>query len=273
VCEELEKCFDKGRVFGSGEWGTVQAVKDKRTGALRAAKTIPWKNFTDEGEFERQMKIARRLKHPHLVRLYGVFLGAEQVHLVMEPCTGGDLQHRINTRSTLKSRGLPKKEVASYIWQMLRGIAYLHHCEVVHRDIKPGHYLLQDEHSDIVKLADLTSARCFQKGVPFTDPCGSKPFFAPEVLSAQYGSKCDIWSIGVVSFLLVTGLHPIAPDDYEVHVTEKPIVFGQEWSKHKDLKLIVEEMLTRDPGGRPTAKQLLKTNAKLGDRPSVCCMS
>lgn len=265
--------------LGSGEIGVIRALQCKGTGEKRAVKTVLHEKIRDKAAFYNQLVIGARARHPHVVRLLEVFESEDCVHLVMEKCAGGNLHQKIFTRSSMRSNGLPLKTVVPYIAQMLKSIAYLHHYRIAHRDIKPSHYLLVDDVSDTIKLTDFSSARVFRKDGVLSGRSGSAPYFAPEVLEEQYNCMCDVWSVGIVTYMLITGRYPLPADSFEAYEEmlkeRRGIDFeGKEWSAYKDEGMqLVQALLAWNPEERPPAKKLLR-NPWLKSRgmPRRCCV-
>mmetsp|Transcript_69634 Transcript_69634/g.166159 ORF Transcript_69634/g.166159 Transcript_69634/m.166159 type:complete len:396 (+) Transcript_69634:147-1334(+) len=270
----LENHYVTTKELGKGSYGVVYCVRHRRTGLLRALKSIPFDKLEDPSHFKDELEIARQLNHPYIVKLYEVFQTGECVHLVMELCGGGSLAEMLASANAaaVKAAGrgsrakLPVEKTGRFMWQMLAGIAYLHHHRIIHRDIKPENYLVQHrgEHTTL-KLADFGLACSFKKGRPLKDILGTPCYVAPEVLNARYDERCDVWSVGVVSFVLCTGHHPFAygKGDKAKVVLER-IRFNHmdpaeaHWDdSRKEAKELVFEMLTRDPEQRPSAKKLL----------------
>merc|ERR1719265_356308 len=124
----------------------------------------------------------------------------------MEFCAGGDLYKMIKGRVLFK---LGSEAVAVYLWQMLSGIAYLHHHQFVHRDIKAENYMLKDNSRDArLKLMDFGLSCRFEKGQMMTAILGTAYCMAPEVLEGSYNELCDIWSIGVTTYYMSVGYPP-----------------------------------------------------------------
>eukprot|EP00439_Symbiodinium_sp_Y106_P047625 s207_g6.t1 len=266
----LENHYVTTKELGKGSYGVVYCVRHRRTGLLRALKSIPFDKLEDTAQ----------LNHPYIVKLYEVFQTGERVHLVMELCGGGSLAEMLASANdaAVKAAGrgyrakLPVEKTGRVRWQMLAGIAYLHHHRIIHRDIKPENYLVQHrgEHTTL-KLADFGLACSFKKGRPLKDILGTPCYVAPEVLNARYDERCDVWSVGVVSFVLCTGHHPFAYGKGD----KAKVVLERIRSNHmdpaeahwdesrKEAKELVFQMLTRDPAvgrdpeQRPSAKKLL----------------
>lgn len=262
---------------GQSAFGLVVEVKCKTTLKRFAAKKIPCV------QMKLEIAIAKLLDNPHIVKLHSVIESDDHFHLVMDLCKGGPLSAWIESRKRVSEHGemsyLPpsSRDAAILIWQMLKGVAYLHHHRIAHRNIKPSKFLLTEDAFDVsLKLGDFALACRYHKGCPMTQPVGSLWYMAPEVMMGQYTSACDIWSIGCTAFLLSvhSGMFvgeediKVAEDDQrhdaEVRrlVLRSPINYeSMLWSQHaRDLRMLVAAMLQRDPKIRPSARKLLTKN-------------
>eukprot|EP00931_Biecheleriopsis_adriatica_P102545 TRINITY_DN7749_c0_g1_i1.p1 TRINITY_DN7749_c0_g1~~TRINITY_DN7749_c0_g1_i1.p1 ORF type:complete len:398 (+),score=79.36 TRINITY_DN7749_c0_g1_i1:129-1322(+) len=271
----LENHYTVSKTLGKGAYGVVYEVVQRKTGELRALKSISFEKLEDPGAFKDELAIARQLDHPYIVRLYEVFQTGECVHLVMELCSNGTLSKMLadannaaikaTGRSTARAR-LPNDLIGKFMWQMLSGIAYLHHHRIIHRDVKPENYLVQTKSPNIfLKLADFGLACFFKKGRPLKDILGTPCYVAPEVLCGRYDERCDIWSIGVVCFVLCIGHHPFARSKGDTakvvlkRIRDKEIAYGEDdWeSICPEAKRHTLQMMEWDAEKRPRAKQII----------------
>lgn len=276
--EKLSKHYSLRGVLGKGGAGTVSRAKRRHTGELRAVKSMPLAKL---GQGSPELRLQPRLRHPHVIALLEAFRDEQEVHLVMELCAGGSLLHRIqhfwddvdrDLRKGAKSlarsccKGLPATIVGRYAWQMLAGLAYLHHHRLVHRDVKPENYLLMSKHDSApLKLADFGLASSFVRGVPMTRKVGTLHYAAPEVFACSYDERCDVWSAGVVLFTASVGYRPFhgKTDDETVALIKKgDIVFkAKDWQPLPAvLKALVAEMTTKDLALRPHVKEIVAGN-------------
>eukprot|EP00747_Dinoflagellata_sp_TGD_P170647 gnl/TRDRNA2_/TRDRNA2_202748_c0_seq1.p1 gnl/TRDRNA2_/TRDRNA2_202748_c0~~gnl/TRDRNA2_/TRDRNA2_202748_c0_seq1.p1 ORF type:complete len:568 (-),score=102.21 gnl/TRDRNA2_/TRDRNA2_202748_c0_seq1:133-1836(-) len=288
ACGTLKEHYTIEQKLGEGAYGTVVAGRSNKTKKPCAVKSIPFEKLENLQDFEKELYVAKKLRHPYIVLLHEVFRGEREVHLVMELCTGGSFIDKITL--TLKREyilqgrgpGLPVDMVAKYMWQMVAGIAYLHHNRIAHRDVKPENYLLRsgDDSADLV-LIDFGFARRYTKGKPMTTRVGTVYYIAPEVLEGSYSEKCDVWSLGVVSYVAFCGCPPFdgETDPEIVQAVKKGNVTFEEmaWKRVPEpAKALIKELLTRDASTRPGAKMVVDQNAWLrkNGKPSQstgCC--
>jgi len=275
VCSMAGNVVDEYEVMemlGEGGFGAVFKVKKRDTSALLALKSIPRENVGDEELFERELEISRKLNHPYIIRLHETYNDTQAYHLVMDLCTGGDFHKFIvdscHSFGGHHRGGLQASEVGKYIWMMLNGIAYMHNYRFAHRDIKPENYLIVDKGARSgIKLIDFGLGRSYKKGEKMKSQVGTIAYVAPEVMTSPegYDEKCDIWSIGVVVYVMACAEMPfIGKNDSEIlHQARKGKVDfkGQDWARQpKEVRDLVLELLTLAPGQRPSARDLLMSN-------------
>lgn len=250
----------EGTPLGEGSFGSAFKAKCKTTQIERAVKSIEIKNVKNPARFEREINIAKQLDHPNVVRLFETFRDAKKIYLVMELCTGGELFDRIVDEAP---SGFDEQQAATYIRQILSALCYLHAHRFAHRDVKPENFLFHDREADSsLKIIDFGLACHFEPGAPMSTKAGTAYYVAPEVLKGGYNEKCDIWSAGVIAFVLLCGFPPFAGDtDAEIlkKVKEGSFEFrSPEWDPvSHGAKNLVTQMLTVDPSLRPSAEVLL----------------
>mmetsp|Transcript_36439 Transcript_36439/g.104806 ORF Transcript_36439/g.104806 Transcript_36439/m.104806 type:complete len:428 (+) Transcript_36439:140-1423(+) len=264
--------YDVLEKLGEGGFGAVFRVRKRDTSELLALKSIPRENVGDEELFERELEISRKLNHPYIIRLHETYNDTQAYHLVMDLCTGGDF-HRYILDSCVsfagRNRGgLQASEVGKYVWMMLNGIAYMHNYRFAHRDIKPENYLIVDKGARSgIKLIDFGLGRSYNKGEKMKSRVGTIAYVAPEVMTSHegYDEKCDLWSIGVVVYVMACAEMPfIGKSDSETldQAKKGKVDFkGQDWARQpEEVRDLVMELLTMAPGQRPSARDLLMSN-------------
>eukprot|EP00927_Polykrikos_kofoidii_P073193 TRINITY_DN69264_c0_g1_i1.p1 TRINITY_DN69264_c0_g1~~TRINITY_DN69264_c0_g1_i1.p1 ORF type:complete len:566 (+),score=114.07 TRINITY_DN69264_c0_g1_i1:117-1700(+) len=245
--------------LGEGSFGSVHSAKCRKTGLVRAVKAIEWKAVKNPARFEREINIAKKLDHPNVVRLFETFQDAKKVYIVMELCTGKELFDRIVDEAP---SGFDEMKAATYIRQILAALSYLHNNKFAHRDVKPENFLFHSkEPESSLKLIDFGLACKFEEGTPMHTKAGTAYYVAPEVLKGSYDEKCDVWSAGVISFILLCGFPPFSGDDDPqiLHrVREGNFEFkSPEWDTiSQGAKNLATQMLTVDPSLRPSAQAL-----------------
>merc|ERR1719330_1389695 len=249
------------KVLGEGSYGSVQKCEYYDTGQLRAVKTINKTLVKNPEQFKEEMAIMKILDHPNIVRLYETFEDQRNVYLVLELCTGGELFDRI-----LADGKFTEQAAASSIRQMLRAVNYMHQNFIMHRDLKPENWLLANGDVETVKmdlkLIDFGLSKRFVEGEFATTKAGTPYYVAPEVLEGKYAEQSDVWSIGVIMYILLCGSPPFAGNDTVAVLDSvrkaKPAFDKKEWKGvSPDAKQMLKGLLHRDPLNRTTAAAAL----------------
>lgn len=252
----------EGATLGTGGSGVVRKGVHKATQAVRAVKIIGASSLERGGlkALQHEVGIMRILDHPHIVKLFEVFHDT-RVYLVMELCTGGELFDRIVSEAEY---GFTEFKAASYMKQILSAICYLHTHGVVHRDLKPENFMLQDPTPDsLIKVIDFGIAAKVKEGGELTARVGTTSYVAPEVLTGQrYAHKVDIWSCGVVCYILLSGCPPFSGLDKDIMSQIKHARYdfpNDPWGEISDsAKDFVRSMLQLHDWDRPSATQCLQ---------------
>ncbi len=216
----------------------------------------------------------KQMEHPNIVRLFETFEDEDNVYLVMELCEGGELFDRLISVHTFSEH-----HAALYVKQILSALFYLHKQGVCHRDIKPENFLFSSTQADAqLKLIDFGLSSRFDSGIPMRTKSGTPYYVAPEVLAGSYTEKCDIWSVGVLTYILLCGYPPFnGRTDKEIlaQVKRGYVKFPEsEWegiSAHA--KDFVTRLLEFVPKNRLPAKEALEhawiKECAAGSSPSI----
>ncbi|KAK9078685.1 hypothetical protein SSX86_002742 [Deinandra increscens subsp. villosa] len=258
----LKHFYTLGKKLGQGQFGTTFLCIDKASGELYACKSIAKRKLLtddDVADVRREIQIMHHLaEHPNVVSIKGAYEDAVAVHLVMELCAGGELFDRIVTRghySERKAAGLTRTVVGV--------VEACHSLGVMHRDLKPENFLLMSKREDaLLKTIDFGLSVFFKPGETFHDVVGSPYYVAPEVLKKNYGPEADVWSAGVIVYILLSGVPPFWAETEEgifEQVLHGDLDFSSNpWPSISDgAKDLVRKMLVRDPKNRLTAHEVL----------------
>ncbi|KAK0173975.1 hypothetical protein PV328_007103 [Microctonus aethiopoides] len=193
-------------LLGTGAFSEVRLAESKeKPGQMYAVKIIDKKALKGkEDSLENEIRVLRRLTHPNIVQLLETFEDKHKVYLIMELVTGGELFDRI-----VEKGSYTEKDASGLIRQVLEAVDYMHEQGVVHRDLKPENllYYSADEDSKIM-ISDFGLSKMEDSGIMAT-ACGTPGYVAPEVLAQRpYGKAVDVWSIGVISYILLCGYPP-----------------------------------------------------------------
>mmetsp|Transcript_19273 Transcript_19273/g.48217 ORF Transcript_19273/g.48217 Transcript_19273/m.48217 type:complete len:473 (+) Transcript_19273:418-1836(+) len=249
------------KAMGTGTYGSVVKAVEKHTKLVRACKAMAKKNIKNERRFREEIKLMKAMDHPNIIRLYETFEDHKNIYLILEMCTGGELFDAI-----VKAGFLTEKEAAVLIKQMTSALYYLHENKIMHRDLKPENFLFYNKEKGApLKVIDFGLGAKFEPGDRMTTKAGTPYYVAPQVLKGDYNEKCDIWSCGVIMFILLSGFPPFYGEkDSEILAKVRKGKFsfpteaedGVEFSAAaKDL---ITKMLIYSEDERPTAKTCLE---------------
>ena len=251
--------------LGEGGYGQVYLVRHKKMNLLRAMKVISVKSKTSEKKTDEEIELLKQLDHPNIVKLFEYFSDDDKYYLITEYCKGGDLFDLIKKKKKFSELS------ASYImFQIFRALIYCHNTHhLVHRDIKPENIVVfrknnaTDDLYD-VKLIDFGISKIFNKVEKKNDNkiIGSLKYMAPEVFEGKYDEKCDIWSCGVILYILVMEEYPFnGKDDKEIikKIKKGKYSFPDDFieKSSNELRELIAKCLTLDPSKRISAKDAL----------------
>lgn len=268
------------KLIGKGAFGSVFKVEHKLSGKIRAMKMIDRDNIynqDDEQKFLKEIEILTLVEHMNIIKIYEYFEDSKRFFLIMEYIYGQELYDYLCEREHLE-----ENHVKIIFKQVMSAVTYLHNNNIIHRDMKPENILVEhldlreikdkyngyydkknNEDVDInIKVIDFGTSRYFKKKENMNLVIGSPYYIAPEVLDGSYNEKCDIWSCGVILFVLLSGCPPFDADTREelaMQIKTSKVEFDSyEWNhvsqKAKDLVL---KMLNRDVKKRLSAEDVL----------------
>jgi len=267
--DDVAAVYTLGDELGRGRFSVVQAATHKQEGSRYAVKVVENSSLDDEENLEAletEIKILRQLSHPHIVQLKEVVHTAENTYIVMELLSGGELFNRIVDKGCY-----PEKEAAELFAQICISLDYLHSRDIVHRDVKPENILFVSSESSDMKLIDFGYAGLWREDKQLTGLCGTPDYVAPEVLTwyddddngTPYGKGSDLWSLGVLLYVILSGCSPFSADEEELLLKQvaeaKYDFFENEWKNISDgAKDVIRRLLVADPASRMTMPQLLE---------------
>jgi serine/threonine protein kinase len=206
-----------------------------------------------------EVEIYLRVSHPNVVKLIEVFEEPGRINLIMEVCTGGELYERLASRERYS-----EQTAARVTKEMLSAVAYLHSLQICHRDLKLENWLYQDASDEAcIKLCDFGFGSFVHRDTFLTATLGSVHYVAPEVLAGQYGLSCDVWSVGVIIYMLLSGAPPFdGHNDKAIMAQVRAGNFsfqGKLWEGiSENAKSFINALLRVDPQERLTAAQALE---------------
>ena len=250
--------------LGSGKFGLVKLGIDKKTGQKVAIKIMK-KSTMDSSDLElvrTEIEILKICQHPNIIRLYNVFENADYLYIIMEYCSGGDLFSYLENRSFRVS----EKRASTIIHKMSTAVYYMHSFGVAHRDLKPENVLMtsDDDDSDI-RILDFGLSKILGPYEKCDEPYGTLTYCAPEIIVDEpYSKAVDLWSLGIMSYLMVSGKLPFNSEDEneiarQVVYDEPDYIRNPIWkSITPECKDFIKRLLEKDQYKRMTIKQLLE---------------
>mmetsp|Transcript_20217 Transcript_20217/g.60289 ORF Transcript_20217/g.60289 Transcript_20217/m.60289 type:complete len:356 (+) Transcript_20217:588-1655(+) len=252
-----DRDFELLDTLGKGTFATVRLARPRGLGMARAAKVVDLTlgtNARDHSHLEDEIKTLRRVEHPNICGLHDCYLVEGSLTMILDLCQGGELFDRIVQRVYYS-----EKEARDLVWVLLDVLHHIHGKRIAHRDLKPENLLLKSTHNDHdVKLADFGFATEVKK--PLRELCGTPAYVAPEIIQEKpYGLEVDMWSCGVIVFILLGGYPPF--DDADgVPAMYSQIKAGtyafddRYWaSVSGEAKAFIKSLLQVDPSKRPSA--------------------
>ncbi|KAH8285641.1 hypothetical protein KR054_011898 [Drosophila jambulina] len=248
--------YDLEETLGSGHFAVVKLARHVFTGAKVAVKVVD-KTKLDEvskAHLFQEVRCMKLVQHPNVVRLYEVIDTQTKLYLVLELGDGGDLYDYIMKHDAGLSEDLARK----YFRQILRAITYCHQLHVVHRDLKPENVVFFEK-LGLVKLTDFGFSNKFSPGQKLETFCGSLAYSAPEILlgDSYDAPAVDIWSLGVILYMLVCGQAPFEKaNDSETLTMIMDCKYTVPSHVSTDCRNLIGSMLVRDPKKRATVEEL-----------------
>ncbi|XP_043356935.1 serine/threonine-protein kinase SIK2 isoform X2 [Dermochelys coriacea] len=246
--------YDIEGTLGKGNFAVVKLGRHRITRSEVAIKIID-KSQLDAVNLEkiyREVQIMKMLDHPHIIKLYQVMETKSMLYLVTEYAKNGEIFDYLANHGRLS-----EPEARRKFWQILSAVEYCHSRKIVHRDLKAENLLLDNNMN--IKIADFGFGNFYKSGEPLTTWCGSPPYAAPEVFEGQQyeGPQLDIWSMGVVLYVLVCGALPF--DGPTLPILRQRVLEGRfriPYFMSEECEHLIRRMLVLDPSKRLTIAQI-----------------
>jgi len=258
---KIQDCYDmEKKKIGEGSYGSVCKAKNKATGSIRAVKTISKSQMKNLERFKQEIAIMKMMDHPNIIKLFETFEDHRNIYLVMELCNGGELFDRI-----IESGHFTEVQAAILMQQIIRAIYYMHENKVCHRDLKPENFLFTTKESidkNTLKIIDFGLSCTYEAGQVLTTKAGTPYYVAPQVLAGKYDQLSDLWSCGVIMYVMLCGYPPFFGEtDAEVLSKVRLGNFSfnvADWKNvSEDAKNLIRMLLKMNPRDRYTAEQAL----------------
>lgn len=264
--EKVDDFYDIGEALGSGQFATVKQCREKSSGLDFAAKFIRKRmsrgsrRGVRREQIEREVDLLQDMQHANIVTLHDVFESRTEVVLVLELVSGGELFDFLSQKESLC-----EEEATQFMKQILEGVRYLHSKRIAHFDLKPENIMLLDKNAPLprIKIIDFGLAHKMEAGKEFKDIFGTPEFVAPEIVNyEQLGLEADMWSIGVITYILLSGASPFLGDTQQEtlgNISAMNYDFDEEFfSTTSDLaKNFIRQLLVKDTRKRMTIQDAL----------------
>ncbi|XP_072585845.1 serine/threonine-protein kinase SIK3 isoform X9 [Vulpes vulpes] len=256
--------YEIDRTIGKGNFAVVKRATHLVTKAKVAIKIIDKTQLDEENlkKIFREVQIMKMLCHPHIIRLYQVMETERMIYLVTEYASGGEIFDHLVAHGRMA-----EKEARRKFKQIVAAVYFCHCRNIVHRDLKAENLLLDANLN--IKIADFGFSNLFTPGQPLKTWCGSPPYAAPELFEGKEydGPKVDIWSLGVVLYVLVCGALPF--DGSTLQNLRARVLSGKfriPFFMSTECEHLIRHMLVLDPNKRLSMEQICKHKwMKLGD--------
>ena len=258
-----EEDYKKLNFLGEGSFASVYKVQNKFTDVICAMKVIN-KTFSctieDENEILNEINILRTMDHPGILKIFEFYSSKQNYSIVTELCPGGELFQQIIDKGPFTER------YSAYVmYQIFSAVNYCHKMHIVHRDLKPENILIVGKDREglpTIKICDFGTSKMFEKGAVERKLVGSSYYIAPEVLKKHYNEKCDVWSCGVIMYILLSARPPFGgEDDNEIMERVSTGKYDLESPPFNKLSKnsidLIKRLLTMDPEQRISAEQAL----------------
>ncbi|XP_009467951.1 PREDICTED: death-associated protein kinase 2 isoform X1 [Nipponia nippon] len=264
--QKVEDVYEIGEELGSGQFAIVKKCREKSTGMEYAAKFIKKRQSrasrrgVRREEIEREVTILQQVLHANIIKLHDIYENKTDVVLILELVSGGELFDFLAQKESLS-----EEEATRFIKQILDGVNYLHSRKIAHFDLKPENIMLLDKNIPIphIKLIDFGLAHKIEDGVEFKNIFGTPEFVAPEIVNYEpLGLAADMWSIGVITYILLSGASPFLGETKQetlANITAVNYEFDEEFfSNTSDLaKDFIQKLLVKDTRKRLTIQEAL----------------
>ncbi|XP_076795319.1 myosin light chain kinase family member 4 isoform X2 [Arvicanthis niloticus] len=250
----------KSEILGGGRFGQVHKCEEKATGLKLAAKIIKIRGAKDKEDVKNEINVMNQLDHVNLIQLYDAFESKHDIILVMECVEGGELFDRIIDENC----NLTELDTILFMKQICEGIRYMHQMYILHLDLKPENILCVNRDAKQIKIIDFGLARRYKPREKLKVNFGTPEFLAPEVVNYDFVSfPTDMWSVGVITYMLLSGLSPFLGDnDAETLTNILACRWDLEDEEFQDIseeaKEFLSKLLIKEKSWRISASEALK---------------
>ena len=275
IQSDITNHYEVIKKIGEGSYGKIYKAKNKISNELRAMKQMEKSKIKNLQTFKNEIEILSKMDHPNIIKLFEVYEDPKYFYLINDLCTGGELLNKILNKK--KETPFNEKEAVNIFKQLVSAISYCHNINIVHRDLKPENILfVNDDINSPIKIIDFGFSQEFKnnnninnngngknsKDKNMSSKVGTVYYMSPEILQGNYNELCDIWSLGVILYIILCGYAPFqGKNDQEIYksIQNGKVDFSQkEWKTiSKNAKELILHMLC-PANKRYSAKQVLK---------------
>ena len=262
----LTKDYIIGKEIGSGKFGVIKLCTNKTTLKKYALKILCKKNMDlkDLELVRTEIEILKICQHPNIIKLYETFENSEYFYIIMEYCSGSDLFSYIE-KSKFK---LTEKKSCEIIFKLCRALYYIHSYGIIHRDLKPENILMTDNSSKAdIRILDFGLSKILGPDETCNEPYGTLSYCAPEVIKGEnYNKQADLFSVGVITYLLLSGQLPFNHKDSEKEIArltiyEEPTFKSKVWKNISSEAIdFIKGMIKKNPKERFNIQQAIEHN-------------
>ena len=243
----ISENYEVVKKLGKGGYGKVYEVKQKKTGAIKACKQLSKMDIENLEKFKREIELLKKTDHPNIIKLYEIYESNNNFYLIMDECKGGELFDRIIEHID-NGEMYTEKEAAELILQVMSAVEYCHNNGICHRDLKPENLLYLEkgkEKNNPIKVIDFGLSQSINLKKILSSKVGTAYYVSPEILAGKYTEKCDIWSTGVILYVLLSGDPPFnGPNDKVIYSKIKKMKFDFPEDKWKNISKEAKDLIT-----------------------------
>jgi len=259
--KDIRDFYDIGKTLGVGSFAIVKECVNKKTGESYAVKIIDKKHIEgQENMIKTEVNVIKQLRHPNIICLKEFYESERDIYLVTDIARGGELFDHIIDKGSFT-----EKDAAHLIKQVLEAVNYMHKKNIVHRDLKPENLLFKDKSEESpLMVTDFGLSKFTEASTLLNTSCGTPGYVAPEIISRKgHGIAVDLWSIGVITYVLLCGYQPFFGEDQAQlfkAILEADYIFEEEyWADiSEDAKDFIRNLLVVNPAERMTCEQALQ---------------
>ena len=245
------------RTIGKGAFGEVLLIEHKLTGKVRAMKVIKKADIANEESILNEFNTLKKIDNQNILKIFEIYRDKENYYLITEYCSGGDFYE------IMKNNFLSEIQVACIMYQILLGLNHIHKLKIIHRDLKLENILLTKKEEDglyRIKICDFGTSHFFKDGEKEKLLAGSSYYIAPEVFKRKYDFKCDLWSTGVIMYVLLTKKIPFFGENekkMQKNIMKKAYNAEPLKSFSKYSQELIDDLLEKNPEKRLNAEEAL----------------